>query len=68
MPIRAPIKVFLSSNDHIDLGASLPTFERVHEQGKAMQDIVPMEAHGEWKPDGDREDVWLAEALKAAMM
>jgi hypothetical protein len=33
-----------------------------------MQDIVPMEAHGEWKPDGDREDVWLAEALKAAMM
>jgi uncharacterized protein (DUF2252 family) len=57
MPTRAPRKKASSSSDHIDLRAPLPTVEQFHEQGKAMRDIVPREAHGEWKPDANREDV-----------
>jgi uncharacterized protein (DUF2252 family) len=57
MPVSKSRKKVAPPAERVNLRTPLPTTEALHKQGSAMREQVPREAHGEWNPDGRREDV-----------
>jgi uncharacterized protein (DUF2252 family) len=50
-------KKIAAHSDRLNLRKPLPTIEALHGQGNAMRERVPREAHGDWKPALNREDI-----------
>jgi uncharacterized protein (DUF2252 family) len=57
MPSRKAKKNDIPANERVNLRTPLPSIEALHEQGSAMRERIPREAHGQWEPDRKREDV-----------
>ncbi len=57
MPQSKTKKNSAAASERVNLRTVLPTLETLREWGSTMRERVPREAHGQWKPDENREDI-----------